>query len=74
MTKRTKALRLIAALEKQGWAVDTSAISRKYVVLIRHNTDSRYYVGKAGALRHGKTIAASVPCDVLKANLLRQEK
>lgn len=69
---RTIRLRLIEALEKRGWVLDTAAITRKYIVLRKDGSLKKYYVGKSGALRSGATIAASLSMDNTKAILLKE--
>jgi hypothetical protein len=66
MTQREK---LLSQLRKRGWREAPSRRSSKYVVLTKDGT-SFYYVGKAGALRYGRTIAESYPQDNLRCALL----
>lgn len=49
---------IIAGLKAAGYSIAQTA-SRKYVTM--ECDGNRVYVGKAGALRRGKTIALSVP-------------
>jgi len=65
MTQREK---LLAQLKKRGWS-EVASRSSKYVVLTKAGT-AFYYVGKAGALRYGRTVAESYPQDNLRRALL----
>jgi hypothetical protein len=51
--------RLIEALIASGRGTPAESRSRKYVTLKRPD-GSFYFVGKAGALRFGKTVTASI--------------
>lgn len=58
--------RLVAALQRRGETVVSGSRSTRYTVLTRtrRETGERvgfYYVGKAGALRAGRTVADSHP-------------
>lgn len=51
--------KFIAALVKRGeQEVKRTA---KYIVFTRQ-LGGYYYIGKSGSLRHGQTVAASIPC------------
>jgi len=65
MTQREK---LVAQLTKQGYH-EVASRSTKYVVLTKDNL-AFFYVGKAGALRYGRTVAESYPRDNLRRALL----
>ncbi|MBX6324333.1 MAG: hypothetical protein IRY94_21180 [Rhodospirillaceae bacterium] len=67
--------RLVAGLEVHGWRVVEDARSTKYTVLTRDGgRGGFYYVGKAGALRVGRTVAESRPVPAaLRARLLEVE-
>lgn len=68
----TQQERLIKALEARGSRIVPSK-TRKYVVMSRYDgLDGYFYLGKAGALRVGKTIAVSAALENLKAALLRE--
>lgn len=58
---------LIAAFDKLG-AARVDSRSTKYVVY-SHNGHN-YYIGKAGALRVGRTAADSIPTERFKRHLL----
>lgn len=60
MTKTLKE-RYQAGLEARGWAVDKSAASRKFVTMTKADTLKKVYIGKAGAVRIGCTVSASLP-------------
>jgi hypothetical protein len=54
--------RLVAALQRRGETIVADARSAKYTVLTRKVGDGWfYYVGPAGALRVGRTVADSRP-------------
>jgi hypothetical protein len=59
MPKPTLQQRLIEALIATGRGMPVESHSRKYITLKRPD-GSFYFVGKAGALRFGKTITASI--------------
>ncbi len=61
--------RLVAALIARGETVVKGARTTKYTVVTRHN-GGFYYIGKAGALRIGQTIADSRSAPNLRARLL----
>ena len=70
MPKPTLQQRLIDALVASGRGTLIESRSRKYVTLKRLD-GSFFYVGKAGALRYGKTISASIAApDDFKRRLL----
>ena len=72
MPKRTLQQRLIEALIATGRGTLVESRSRKYVTLKRPD-GSFYFVGKAGALRFGKTIVASMAApDDFKRRLLEE--
>jgi len=76
MAKPTIHDRLVAALQRRGETIVTDARSRRYTVLTRHRQDTGddtgfYYVGKAGALRVGHTVADCRPVNAaFRAQLL----
>jgi hypothetical protein len=59
MPKPTLQQRLIEALIATGRGTRAQSRSRKYITLERPD-GSFYFVGKAGALRFGKTVTASI--------------
>jgi hypothetical protein len=59
MAKFTIQQRLVDALIASGRGTPVASRSRKYVTLKRPD-GSFFYVGKAGALRFGKTVADSM--------------
>ena len=70
MAKLTLQQRLVDALVATGRGAIIESRSRKYVTLKRPD-GSFFYVGKAGALRFGKTVADSVAApDDFKKRLL----
>ena len=46
---------------KAGWEVDETAKTKKYVVLRHPDQSDKYYLGKRGAVRKGRTVASSYP-------------
>ena len=72
MAKKTIQERLIEALKLQG-CPEVQSRSTKYRVFMDIRTAKKggfLYVGKAGALRFGKTVTDSRPADAYKAALL----
>jgi hypothetical protein len=70
MAKRTLQQRLVDALVATGRGTPVTSRSRKYVTLKRPD-GTFFYVGKAGALRFGKTVTGSVAApDDFKRRLL----
>lgn len=62
MAKITKRAAIVAYFQsKAGMTKDLNSRSSKYVVYTSMLTGARYYIGKAGALRKGDTIAKSIP-------------
>lgn len=62
MAKATIHDRLVTALLAQGERIVTDARTTKYTVLTHKGGEAGfYYIGKAGALRTGRTVAASRP-------------
>ena len=59
MARITLQQRLIKALIATGRGMPVESRSRKYITLKRPD-GSFYFVGKAGALRFGKTVTASI--------------
>ena len=59
MARITLQQRLVDALVATGRGTLVESRSRKYVTLKRPDA-SFYFVGKAGALRFGKTVTASI--------------
>ncbi len=72
MPKPTLQQRLVEALVASGRAAVIESRSRKYITLQR--PDGRFfYVGKAGALRFGKTVSDSMAApDDFKQRLLAE--
>ena len=71
MPKPTLQQRLVDALVATGRGTIVQSRSRKYITLERPD-GSFFYVGKAGALRFGKTVTDSVAApDDFKRRLLR---
>jgi len=56
---------------KSQEAVSTSRKYRAFDVIMEDGTVQRYWVGKAGAVRVGRTISESVPVEYVKAMALR---
>ena len=72
MARITLQQRLVDALVATGRGTPVESRSRKYVTLKRPD-GSFYFVGKAGALRFGKTVTASVSApDDFKRRLLEE--
>ena len=70
MPKLTLQRRLVDALVASGRGTPVASASRKYVALKRPDGDF-YFVGKAGALRFGKTVTDSMAApDDFKRRLL----
>ena len=70
MAKRTLQQRLVDALVATGRGTPVTSRSRKYVTL-KWPDGTFFYVGKAGALRFGKTVTGSVAApDDFKRRLL----
>ena len=72
MAKPTIHDRLVAALQRRGETIVTDARSTRYTVLTRKGGDAIfYYVGRAGALRVGRTVATCRPVNAaFRAQLL----
>ena len=72
MPKLTLQQRLIEALIATARGTRAQSRSRKYVTLERPD-GSFYFVGRAGALRFGKTVTASIAApDDFKRRLLEE--
>lgn len=72
MAKLTIQQRLVDALVASGRGAPVASRSRKYVTLKRPD-GSFFYVGRAGALRFGKTVADSMAApDEFKKRLLEE--
>ena len=72
MPKLTLQQRLVDALIASGRGAPVASRSRKYVTLKRPD-GSFFYVGKAGALRFGKTVSDSMAApDEFKQRLLAE--
>ena len=72
MARITLQQRLIEALIATGRGTRVENRSRKYITLKRPD-GSFYFVGRAGALRFGKTVTASVAApDDFKRRLLEE--
>lgn len=66
MAKTTIHDRLVAALQHRGEAIIADTRSTRYTVLTRTRRETGeqvgfYFVGRAGALRAGRTVAESRP-------------
>lgn len=72
MAKPTLQQRLVEALVASGRGAPVESRSRKYITLKR--PDGRFfYVGKAGALRFGRTVSESMAApDEFKQRLLAE--
>jgi hypothetical protein len=76
MVKATIHDRLIAALQSRGETIVSNARSTRYTVLSRTRQGTSesvgfYFVGKAGALRAGRTVVDSRPVNAeFRAKLL----
>ena len=74
MPKLIQQQRLVDALVATGRGTLVESRSRKYVTLKRPD-GSFYFVGKAGALRFGKTVTGSMAAsDDFKRRLLEENK
>ena len=65
--------RFVAALKLKGCAIDPArtARSRRYTVMSHPDMQDVYFIGKAGAVRRGRTAVGSLPIsDAAKARLL----
>jgi len=72
MAKLTLQQRLIDALVASGRGTPVTSRSRRYLTLKRPD-GSFFYIGKAGALRFGKTVADSMAApDEFKQRLLAE--
>lgn len=72
MPKTTLQQRLVDALVATGRGTIVPSRSRRYVTLERPD-GSFFYVGKAGALRYGKTASGSIAApDDFKRRLLQE--
>lgn len=58
--KKTLKQRNLELLQSIGWTVDTSTRVTKYTVLSKPGANYHYYLGNAGAVRRGRTVAESV--------------
>jgi hypothetical protein len=76
MAKATIHDRLVAALQRHGEVIVPNTRSTRYTVLTRTRRETGeqvgfYFVGRAGALRVGRTVAESRPVpELLRARLL----
>lgn len=62
--------KLMTVLEAAGWARDTSARTKKYWVLRHEAFEKALYLGKAGALRYGHTVAGALAVEGFKRKVL----
>lgn len=63
MSRETLQNKLCRGLEAEGHKRDLKARTGKYRVYIdAQNPERRYYVGKAGALRYGRTATENAQC------------
>lgn len=69
MAKQTIRDQLIQALERRGETIVQTAKSTKFIVMTRQ-AGGFYYLGKAGALRVGRTVAESRAAEYLRDTLL----
>ena len=44
-----------------GWRIDHSAKPTKYVTMTKPGEELKLYLGRAGAVRIGRTVADSIP-------------
>ena len=73
MPKLTQQQRLVDALVATGRGTIVESRSRKYITLKRPD-GGFYFVGKAGALRFGKTVTGSMAApDDFKRRLLEEK-
>lgn len=72
MAKITQRAAIIAYFQsKPEMRKDLNSRSQRFVVYNSLTTGVNYYIGKAGALRKGKTAASSVPViDALKSAVI----
>lgn len=49
------------ALESRGWKVNSATRSLKYTEMVNPDHVQKLYLGSAGALRRGRTVATSIP-------------
>lgn len=73
MPKQNQQDRLCAALASRGLK-EVTATTRKYRVFTGRTEGQFYFVGKAGALRRGRTVTDSVSLErtLFRAELLRE--
>ncbi len=63
----------VEALTKRGEKTVINSRSSRFTIFTRTGTDKYFYLGKAGALRTGPTIAKSIPVsDKFKKQLLEE--
>jgi hypothetical protein len=67
MTVREK---LVKGLEGAGWTRDWTARTRKYWVYRHTGFVKALYLGKAGAMRYGVTVAGAMTVEGFKRKLL----
>lgn len=74
MPRPTLQQRYVTALEARGCRRDPGARSDRYVTLLHATKDDRrYFVGRAGAVRYGRTVTSSMTLsDRGKAALLAE--
>jgi hypothetical protein len=73
MPKRTQQARLVDALQRRGAELLKGSVGDRRVVLRFPGKEDNFYVGRAGAVRKGKTFDKSVPIlDTAKAIMLRE--
>lgn len=61
MAKQTISDRLVAGLKAQGFLENTGTRTRKAREFLSDSHPDRYFVGKAGSLRVGRTYTTSTP-------------
>ncbi len=74
MAKVTQRAAIVAYFQaKAEMEKDLASRSRKYVVYKSAATGARFYIGKAGALRKGRTVAESIPVnEQIRQGVIRQ--
>lgn len=67
---KTQRERIIFVLDHAGWRRDPQPRSLRFAVFFKPGQENKFYVGKAGALRYGRTVAESHPAEKSKATIL----
>lgn len=71
MTIREKLTEMLVKMnyrQLKPWEAKT----KKFLVFVHPNKDEKVFLGKAGAMRAGTTVANSVPVDTVKERMLKQ--